>query len=324
MRKIAIIGASGYAGVELVRILLKHPEVEISFLGANTQAGALITNAYPHLHNIIDTRFGSSVDTEKWKQCDLIFTALPHGESEKIVPTFLDAGKKVIDLSSDYRLNDAAVYGLPELGKRGRIVESQLIANPGCYPTACLLSTAPLLDSDLIHKERIIYDCKSGVSGAGRSASVGSLFCEVSESLHAYGLLGVHRHQKEIEKIVGVPVQFTPHLVPMKRGILATCYIPLRKSSSVEEIWSLYKEFYKNESFVRLLNLGQWAKTAYVSGSNFCDISLGVDSRTQNLVVVTAIDNLVKGAAGQAVQNMNLLFGFEETTALKDLLPMFP
>lgn len=324
MHKVAVVGASGYAGVELLRILLKHPKIEIGFLGANTQAGNAITSVYPHLNKILHKNFSSSSDSEGWKDCDLIFTALPHGESEKIVPTFLNAGKKVIDLSSDYRLNESAVYGMPELGLRSKIVEADLIANPGCYPTACLLGTRPLLDTDFIHKDRMVYDCKSGVSGAGRSASVGSLFCEVAESIHPYGLLGVHRHQKEIEKIIGAAVQFTPHLLPMKRGILATAYIPLSKDMSSESVWNLYKEFYAEESFVRLLPLGQWPKTAHVSGSNYCDIGVGVDLRTRNLLVVSAIDNLVKGAAGQAVQNMNIMMNFPETMSLAELHPLFP
>jgi len=324
MHKVAVVGASGYAGVELIRILLKHPEIQIACLGANTQAGQWITNAYPHLNKILDKKFASSSDSEEWKDCSIVFTALPHGESEKLVPTFLKAGKKVIDLSADYRLNEEAVYGLPEIGMRSRIVESDLIANPGCYPTACLLATRPLLDSEFIFKERIIFDCKSGVSGAGRSASQGSLFCEATESVHAYGLLGVHRHQKEIEKIIQAPVQFSPHLVPMKRGILASCYIPLRKTMTSEGVWNLYKEFYENEAFVRILPLGQWPKTAYVSGSNYCDIGIGVDSRTNNLLVMSAIDNLVKGAAGQAVQNMNIIMKFPETMSLQELHPIFP
>lgn len=324
MHKVAVVGASGYAGVELIRILLKHPEVEIGFLGGNTQAGNSISTVYPHLNKIMSENFSSTSETEKWKDCSLIFTALPHGESEKVVPIFLKEGKKVIDLSSDYRLNERAVYGLPEWGLRSRIVESDLIANPGCYPTACLLSVRPLMNEDFIDKERMIFDCKSGVSGAGRSANIGSLFCEVAESIHPYGLLGVHRHQKEIEKQITVPVQFTPHLLPMKRGILATAYIPLKSEVSAQHIWNLYKEYYEQESFVRVLDLGSWPKTASVNGSNFCDIGLGVDVRTKNLIVVSAIDNLVKGAAGQAVQNMNIMMRFPETLSLTELHPLFP
>jgi N-acetyl-gamma-glutamyl-phosphate reductase len=324
MHKVAVVGASGYAGVELVRILLRHPQVEIGFLGANTQAGNSITKVYPHLHKILDANFSSSSDTENWKDCSLVFTALPHGESEKIVPTFLNAGKKVIDLSSDYRLNENAVYGLPEWGWRNRIVESNLVANPGCYPTACLLALRPLMDEDFMMKDRIIFDCKSGATGAGRAASIGSLFCEVAESIHPYGLLGVHRHQKEIEKSVGAPVQFTPHLLPMKRGILATSYIPLKAHVEAQTIWNLYKKYYEDEPFVRLLDLGSWPKTAHVSGSNYCDIGLGVDVRTKNLIVVSAIDNLVKGAAGQAIQNMNIMMQLPETLSLQELYPLFP
>lgn len=324
MHKVAVVGASGYAGVELIRILSRHPEVEVSFLGANTQSGQWITTVYPHLNKLLEMKFSSTSNTEEWKDCSIVFTALPHGESEKTVPLFLNAGKKVIDLSADFRLSSEAVYGLPEIGMRSRIVESDLVANPGCYPTACLLATRPLLNTDLVFQDRIIFDCKSGVSGAGRSLSQGSLFCEATESVHAYGLLGVHRHQKEIEKIIGNPVQFTPHLVPMKRGILASCYLPLQKTMTSEDVWDIYKEFYEKEPFVRVLPLGQWPKTAHVSGSNYCDIGMGVDSRTKNLLVMSTIDNLVKGAAGQAVQNMNILMKFPETLSLQELHPIFP
>ncbi len=324
MHKAAIVGASGYAGVELIRILLGHSQMEIAYLGANTQSGKAITDVYPHLRNIWDQTFSSHANDSGWEDCSVIFTALPHGEAEKIVPQFLKKGKKVIDLSADYRLDASAAYGLPELGFRSRIVESQLIANPGCYPTACLLTLKPLLASDALHKERIVLDCKSGVSGAGRSPAQSSLFCEVTESVHAYGLLGEHRHQKEIEKIVGVPVQFSPHLLPMKRGILASAYLPLKTSMTSQTVWDIYQEFYAKEPFVRLLPLGQWPKTAHVSGSNYCDIGLGVDGRTNNLIVVSAIDNLVKGAAGQAIQNMNILLQFPETQALQNLNPIFP
>jgi N-acetyl-gamma-glutamyl-phosphate reductase len=303
---------------------LGHPEVQIGFLGANTQAGNFITTAYPHLTKILDCKFESSGESDAWKDCDVIFTALPHGESEKVVPTFLKAGKKVIDLSADYRLSADAVYGMPEVVDRFRIVETQLLANPGCYPTACLIASAPLLKTDWIYKERILYDCKSGVTGAGRSPSQASLFSEVAESLHPYSLLGVHRHQKEIEKIIGNPVQFSPHLVPMKRGILATCYMPLQKTISSQTVWNYYKEFYEKETFVRLLPLGQWPKTVHVSGSNYCDLGVGVDARTNNLIVVSAIDNLVKGAAGQAIQNMNIMLKFPETMSLQTLHPIFP
>lgn len=324
MLKVGILGASGYAGVELIRILRKHPEVKIAFLGANTQAGMKISNVYPHLRDIIDENYSSTTASEAWKDCSVIFTALPHGESAKTVPLFRQAGKKVVDLSADYRLSEEAVYGMPELGLRSRIVESELIANPGCYPTACLLGLRPLLNHDFILKERIVLDCKSGATGAGRSPSQNTLFCEVGENLNAYGLLGTHRHQKEIEKIIGAPVQFSPHLIPMKRGILATIYVPLLEAMSGESIWQLYKDFYSKEPFVRLLPLGEWPKTANVSGSNYCDIGLGVDSRTKNLVIVSVIDNLVKGAAGQAVQNMNIMMNLPETMALQDLDPIFP
>ncbi len=324
MHQVGIIGASGYAGVELIRILLGHPDVEIAYLGANTQSGKAIVDVYPHLRKKFDHTFSPMAAESGWSECSVIFTALPHGEAQKIVPSFLAKQKKVIDLSADYRLDANAVYGLPELGVRSKIVETQLLANPGCYPTASLLALQPLLNSENIDKQRIILDCKSGVSGAGRSLAQGSLLCEASESMHAYGLLGQHRHQRELENIIGVPIQFSPHLVPMKRGILASAYIPLKKEASSQEIWNHYYEYYEKETFVRLLPLGQWPKTANVTGSNFCDIGLGVDPRTNNLLVMSAIDNLVKGAAGQAIQNMNLMMQFPEDQALSKLSPIFP
>lgn len=324
MHKVAVVGASGYAGIELVRILLRHPQVRIGFYGANTQAGASVASAYPHLRQIVEDKFSSPSESEGWKDCSLVFTALPHGESQKAVPTFLEAGKKVIDLSADYRLSESAVYGMPELGMRSRIVESDLIANPGCYPTACLLAIQPLLSKNFIMKERVVFDCKSGITGAGRSASQNNLFCELAENVHPYGLLGVHRHQPEIEAVIGCPVQFSPHLMPMKRGILATAYVPLKETVSEDEIRQIYQEIYKDEPFIRLLPQGQWPRTSSVTGSNYCDIALGLDKRTNTLVLASVIDNLVKGAAGQAVQNMNLVLNLEETAALKELNPLFP
>jgi N-acetyl-gamma-glutamyl-phosphate reductase len=264
----------------------------------------------------------------------------------EVVPTFLKLKKKVIDLSADYRLHDAdeygkwyephmnpellkkAVYGLPEL-RRAKIARSQLVANPGCYPTSIILGLAPLLKNELIDATTIIADSKSGVSGAGRSAKVDNLYCEVNDGFKAYGVGGVHRHIPEIEQelaeLVGKPVtiSFTPHLVPMDRGILSTIYAMPKMKVETEKLVELYNDFYSGEGFVRVLPAGQFPSTAFVRGSNFCDIGLTVDQRTGRVIVVSAIDNLVKGASGQAVQNMNIVCGFPENLGLEGL-GLFP
>lgn len=346
MLKVAIVGASGYTGLELIRLLDRHPEVSISCVTSEQSAGKRISDIFPTLRGRCDLRLESLDPAAIAEQADLIFTALPHQAAMKVVPTFLAAGKKVVDLSADYRLHDPAVYGawyephlnpgllpeaifgLPEV-RREAIAKAQLVANPGCYPTSIILGLKPLLENRLIDSTTLIADSKSGTSGAGRSAKVDSLYCEVNDSFRAYGVGGVHRHTPEIEQelseLAGVPITitFTPHLVPMDRGILSTIYATPIRTVSTEELVELYADSYKNEPFVRPLPKGQFPSTAFVRGSNFCDIGIILDNRANRIVVVSAIDNLVKGASGQAIQNMNLICGFPEELGLEGLA-IFP
>lgn len=345
MVKVAIVGASGYTGVELVRLLHAHPAVEISCVTSRQNAGEDLGEVFPSLYREF-TQVCDDVDVDLvCSRADLIFTALPHQAAMAVIPAFLQAGKRVIDLSADYRLRDAsvyeqwyqahsspellseAVYGLPEI-YREAIPSARLIANPGCYPTSVALALKPLLQDKLVDPATLIADAKSGTSGAGRTAKLGSLFCEINEGFKPYGVAN-HRHTPEIEQtlsdVAGAPVRitFTPHLLPVNRGILATCYAQLSEALSLADLRSVYLQHYENEPFVRLLPEGLWPNVASVKGSNFCDINLSVDVRTGRVIVVSAIDNLVKGAAGQAVQNMNLLLGEREDRGLKQL-PLFP
>lgn len=346
MLKIAIVGASGYTGLELIRLLDRHPLVEISCVTSEQSAGKRISDTFPTLRGRCDLVLEALDPAVVAAKADLIFTALPHQAAMKVVPDFLTAGKKVVDLSADYRLHDPAVYaawyephlnpellpdavfGLPEL-RRDLIKQARLVANPGCYPTSVILGLKPLLENGLIDLTTIIADSKSGTSGAGRSAKVDSLYCEVNDSFKAYGVGGVHRHTPEIEQelseLAGKPVTitFTPHLVPMDRGILSTIYAIPTRTVTTEELVALYADTYRDESFVRPLPKGQFPSTAFVRGSNFCDIGITLDSRTNRIVVVSAIDNLVKGASGQAIQNMNLVCGFPEAMGLEGLA-VFP
>ncbi|MDD2309324.1 MAG: N-acetyl-gamma-glutamyl-phosphate reductase [Desulfuromonadaceae bacterium] len=346
MLKIAIVGASGYTGLELIRILHRHPEVAVTCLTSEQSAGKRISEVFPTLRGRCDIVLENLEPVRVAEKADIIFTALPHKAAMEVVPTFLKLGKKIIDLSADYRLSDPAVYGewymphlnpenlkkavygLPEI-RREMIKGAQLVANPGCYPTSIILALAPLLKYGLIDPSSIIADSASGATGAGRSAKVDSLYCEVNEGFRAYAIGGAHRHIPEIEQelslLAGEPLKitFTPHLVPMDRGILSTVYASAEKTLSNETLATLYREFYAGEPFVRILPNGTLPSTAYVRGSNFCDIAATVDSRTGRIVLVSAIDNLVKGASGQAVQNMNLLCGFPETSGL-EALAIFP
>lgn len=346
MLKVAIVGASGYTGVELIRILHSHPEVAVTCVTSEQSAGRPISDVFPTLRGRYDIELENLEPVGIAEKVDIVFTALPHKAAMEVVPTFLKMNKNVIDLSADYRLRDAevygqwydkhlnpeflqeAVYGIPEL-RRLQIAEASLVANPGCYPTSVILGLAPLLKGKVIDPKSIIIDAKSGVTGAGRGAKVESLYCEVNEGFRAYGVGGTHRHIPEIEQelslLAGDPlrVSFTPHLVPMDRGILSTIYTnPLGKVSAADLI-TLYETFYDGEPFVRVLPEGTFPSTAHVRGSNFCDIGIAVDDRTGRVIIVSAIDNLVKGASGQAVQNMNLMCGLPETLGL-DFLPMFP
>lgn len=346
MLKVAIVGASGYTGVELLRILYGHPEVAVTCVTSEQSAGKRISDVFPSLRGRCELLLENLEPVRIAEKADFIFTALPHKAAMEVVPTFLRLEKRVVDLSADYRLQDAreyerwyephmspellkkAVYGLPEL-RRARIAGANLVANPGCYPTSVILGLAPLLKKKLIDITTIIADSKSGVSGAGRSAKVDNLFCEVNDGFKAYGVGGAHRHIPEIEQELGhlagqkVTISFTPHLVPMDRGILSTIYVSPVEIMTTAELVKLYEDFYHGEPFVRVLPPGSFPSTAHVRGANFCDIGLALDQRTGRVIVVSAIDNLVKGASGQAVQNMNLMCGLPENMGL-ELLPLFP
>lgn len=345
MYKIGIVGASGYTGVELARLLVNHPDVELTVATSRQYAGKRLAEVYPNLQGCTDIVLEDVVIDELVDRADLFFTAVPHQTAMNIVPAFLAAGKKVVDLSADFRLDDAqvyeawyqphcaqeflaeAVYGLPEIN-RAQIKGARLIANPGCYPTSIILGLAPLLKNGLIDPATIIADSKSGTSGAGRGASVATLYCEVTDGFKAYKV-GSHRHTPEIEQEIGklagqgVTISFTPHLVPMVRGILSTIYAGLSREISQAEVDSLYQHFYEQERFVRPCVPGTFPATQFVRGSNYCDIGVKVDTRTGRVVVVSAIDNLVKGAAGQAVQNMNIVLGLDEAAGLA-VVPLFP
>ncbi|MEI6205319.1 MAG: N-acetyl-gamma-glutamyl-phosphate reductase [Desulfuromonadales bacterium] len=346
MMNVAIIGASGYTGLELIRILHCHPGVAVTCVTSEQSAGKRISSVFPTLLGRCDLILENLEPMRLAEKADIIFLALPHKTAMEVVPTFLKLGKKIIDLSADYRLSDPtvyrqwyephlnpanlkkAVYGLPEI-RRTNIKVAQLVANPGCYPTSIILGLAPLLKQGLIDFSSIIADSASGTSGAGRGAKVDSLFCEVNEGFKAYGVGGVHRHIPEIEQELSllaekpVMLTFTPHLAPMDRGILSTIYSMPKKTISTETLVNLYFEFYAGEPFVRVLPRGSLPSTAFVRGSNFCDIAPLTDERTGRIIVVSAIDNLMKGASGQAVQNMNLMCGFPETMGL-ERVALFP
>jgi N-acetyl-gamma-glutamyl-phosphate reductase len=337
---VAIVGSSGYTGGELMRILLSHSRVVVTAITSEKSAGKPITAIFPHLGGLT-ALVCEPLDPEAIaKKADFVFLALPHVTAQVAAFRFHALGKKVVDLSADYRLADpavyetwyehahqypellkTAVYGLPEL-HRERIKKASLIANPGCYPTSAILGLAPLIKKGMVELRGLIIDSKSGVSGAGRSPALAYHFPEVNEGFMAYKV-GTHRHTPEIEQelsaLAGKPITltFTPHLVPLNRGILSTIYAGLSSPLDTAQVHSLYREFYRDEPFVRMLPAGQFPNVRNVRGSNFCDIGVSVDPRTHGLVVVTAIDNLVKGAAGQAIQNMNLMMGFDETEGLK-------
>ncbi len=346
MIRAGVLGAAGYGGGELLRLLAMHPDAEVTLLGGHSAAGKNILASSPHLRGYYDM-IVSDTNYEQLKEtCDVVFLALPHGLAVDIATELVPAGVKVIDLGADFRFHDTsvyeawykvehhnpdlakqAVYGLPELWRQ-EVKNASLIANPGCYPTSIILGLYPLLKEGLLQLDSIIADSKSGVSGAGRTPSMGNIYSETTETIKAYGI-ATHRHTPEIEdklsRIAGEPllVNFTPHLTPMTRGILSTIYGKLNQLVQVEELQKLYENTYAEEFFVRVLPQGTLPQTQWVRGSNFCDIGLTVDPRTKRVIVVSAIDNLVKGAAGQAVQNMNLLFGLPERTGLL-LPPVFP
>ncbi|MBQ4515742.1 MAG: N-acetyl-gamma-glutamyl-phosphate reductase, partial [Clostridia bacterium] len=320
--------------------LSAHKEVTLTMLVSQSYKGMKISEVYPSLRGVCDV-VCEELDADKAAEnCDVVFTALPHGASKEVIPSLYEKGLKVIDLSGDFRYNDkevyaawygqehsspelldVSVYGLPEL-HREEIKKTTLIGNPGCYTTCSIMGLAPLLANKAIETKNIIIDAKSGVSGAGRSLSIDNHFCECTESLKAYKV-ATHRHTSEIEQelslVAGedITLSFTPHLIPMKRGILATIYANLKKPYTKDELIKMVKDFYKDEYFVRVYDSGL-PETNHVAGSNFIDIGLEVDTRLNRVIIISAIDNLIKGAAGQAVQNMNLLFGFDETEGLKN------
>lgn len=334
--RIAIVGGTGYTGVELLRLLATHPEVEVAAVTSRAEAGTPVSDVYPNLRGFIDQPF-QAPDEDLLASCDLVFFATPNGIAMKSARTLLDRGVKVIDLAADFRLKDLAVwqhwygmehacpelvaeavYGLPEI-HRTSIAKARLVANPGCYPTAVQLGLLPLIKAGVADVSRVIADAKSGVSGAGRQAKVDSLFSEAAESFKAYGASG-HRHLPEIrqglENAAGKPVglTFVPHLVPMIRGIEATLYIDT--DISLEEAQKLYEESYKNEPFTDVMPLREHPATRSVKGSNMCRMALHRQPDSRTLIITSVIDNLVKGAAGQAIQNMNLMLGIDEALGL--------
>lgn len=345
MHKIAVVGASGYTGIELLRLLSQHPRVELTTVTSRQYAGQAVAEVFPSLAGGIALSFEDVDPSSLASRAEIVFTAVPHQTAMEMVPGLLEAGCRVVDLSADFRIADArvyeewyqehtaagllreAVYGLPEL-YREQVPGARLIANPGCYPTSVALALAPLLEKSLIDHSTLVVDSKSGTSGAGRAAKVGTLFCEVNEGFKAYSLPG-HRHTPEIEQTLrdlageDVTISFTPHLLPVNRGILSTCYASLKDRVSAEKLCALYSERYVDETFVRVLPPGQLPNISQVTGSNFCDLGVTVDERTGRVVAIAAIDNLVKGAAGQAIQNMNLMLGVAESTGLKTP-PIFP
>ncbi len=346
MLRTAIVGASGYTGGELARLLSFHPSVTLSAATSRQYDGQALAKVFPHLSGSTDIICRDMTVAEIIDQADFIFCAVPHKTAMNVVPDFLEAGKKVVDLSADFRIKDVAVYeqwyqphcaaelleeavyGLPEL-YREQISKAALVANPGCYPTSITLALAPLLKANLVDPASIIIDAKSGASGAGRAANVGTLFCEVGEGFKPYKVGGVHRHVPEIEQNLSalagesVRVVFTPHLLPISRGILSTIYVDLKKKVPFSELYESYQQSFQDEPFIRLLEPGAQPATQFVRGSNYCDISLTIEKRTGRLIIISAIDNVVKGASGQAVQNMNLMCGFEETAGLRQIA-LFP
>ena len=351
MIKAGIIGATGYAGNELVRILMGHKEVEIKWYGSRSYIDKKYAEVYQNMFEIVeDTCLDDNME-ELASKVDVIFTATPQGFLAGVLTEEILSRVKIIDLSADFRIKDVktyekwykiehkspqfieeAVYGLCEIN-RDKVKGARLIANPGCYTTCSILTAYPLVKEGLINPDTLIIDAKSGTSGAGRGAKLPNLFCEVNENMKAYGVTN-HRHTPEIEEQLGyaagkeIMVNFTPHLVPMNRGILATEYATLNKKAdgtlpTYEEVKAVYDKYYKNEKFVRVLEKDICPETKWVEGSNYVDVNFKIDERTGRIVMMGALDNLVKGAAGQAVQNMNLLFGFDEAEGL-NLVPMFP
>ena len=346
MIKVGIIGATGYAGSELVRILLGHKDVEIKWYGSRSYIDKKYASIYQNFFQLVDATCMDDNMEALADQVDVIFTATPQGLCASLVNKEILSKVKIIDLSADFRIKDVkvyeewyklehkspqfieeAVYGLCEINRED-VKKARLVANPGCYTTCSILTCYPLVKEGIIDPNTIIVDAKSGTSGAGRGAKVDNLFCEVNENMKAYGV-ATHRHTPEIEEQLGyacgekITINFTPHLVPMNRGILATAYASLKKDVTYEEVKAIYDKYYADEKFVRVLEKDVCPQTKWVEGSNYVDVNFKIDPRTNRIIMMGAIDNLVKGAAGQAVQNMNLMFGLKESEGL-ELVPMFP
>lgn len=346
MIKVGIIGSTGYAGAELVRILTGHKEAEIVWYGSRSYVDKQYADVYRNMFQIVDASCMDDNMDELARQADVIFTATPQGLCASLVNENILSKTKIIDLSADFRIKDVsvyekwygiehkspeyideAVYGLCEIN-RDKVKGARLVANPGCYTTCSILTAYPLAKEGIIDMNTLIVDAKSGTSGAGRGAKLPNLFCEVNENMKPYGVAS-HRHTPEIEEQLGyasgeeVVINFTPHLVPMNRGILATEYASLKKEVTYEEVKAIYDKYYADEKFIRVLKENELPETKWVEGSNYVDINFKIDPRTDRIIMMGAIDNLVKGAAGQAVQNMNLMFGLDEAEGL-NLVPMFP
>ena len=348
MIKVGIIGATGYAGNELVRLLLGHKDAEIVWLGSRSYIDQNYSDVYRNMFKLVDAKCMDDNMEQLANEVDVIFTATPQGLCASLVNDEILSKTKIIDLSADFRLKDVnvyeqwyklehkapqyideAVYGLCEINRDKVSKDTRIIANPGCYTTTSILTLYPMVKEEIINPDTIIIDAKSGTSGAGRGAKVANLFCEVNESMKAYGV-GTHRHTPEIEEQLGyacgrddLKLIFTPHLVPMNRGILVTAYANLAKDVTYEDVKAAYDKYYDKEYFIRVLPKDVCPETRWVEGSNFVDIGFKIEPRTNRLIMMGALDNLVKGAAGQAVQNMNLLFGLPENEGLQ-LAPMFP
>ena len=346
MIKVGIIGSTGYAGGELVRLLMNHKEAEIKWFGSRSYVDKKYADVYQNFFQIVDDKCMDDNMEALANEVDVIFTATPQGLCASLVNEDILNKVKIVDLSADFRIKDVAtyeswygiehkspqfieeaVYGLCEINRED-IKKARLIANPGCYPTCSTLSIYPLAKEGLIDMSTVIIDAKSGTSGAGRGAKVDNLYCEVNENIKAYGVAS-HRHTPEIEEQLSyasgeeVLLNFTPHLVPMNRGILITAYATLKKDVTYEEVKAVYDKYYANEKFVRVLEKDVCPQTKWVEGSNYVDVNFKIDPRTKRIIMMGAMDNLVKGAAGQAVQNMNLMFGLKESEGL-ELIPMFP
>ncbi len=346
MIKVGIIGATGYAGAELVRLLLGHREAEIVWYGSRSYVDERYAKIYQNMFQLVDAKCMEDNMEEMASKVDVIFTATPQGLCASLLNEDILKKVKIVDLSADFRIKDVkvyekwygiehkapqfieeAVYGLCEVNREA-VKKARIVANPGCYPTCSFLSVYPLVKEGLIEPNTLIIDAKSGTSGAGRGAKVDNLFCEVNENIKAYGVAG-HRHTPEIEEQLSlaakkeVVINFTPHLVPMQRGILVTAYASLTREVSYEELKAVYDRYYQDEYFVRVLEKDVCPQTRWVEGSNFVDVNFKIDKRTNRVIMMGAMDNLVKGAAGQAVQNMNLMFGCEEAEGLL-MAPLFP